>query len=45
MLKPHRLGVLFVHGVGSQKKGETLVQFGEPMAIWIEQWFLGAKSA
>ena len=29
------LGVLFVHGIGQQKPGETLVGFGEPLIEWI----------
>ena len=27
--KSHRLGVLFVHGIGRQRKGDTLVRWGE----------------
>lgn len=45
MCKPNRIGVLFVHGIGSQKKGETLVRFGEPFVEWITQWFEGAEWA
>jgi hypothetical protein len=45
MCKPHSIGVLFVHGIGSQKKGETLVRFGEPFVVWIKQWFTGTAWA
>jgi hypothetical protein len=32
----HRLplGVLFVHGIGNQKRGETLVRFTDPLLDW-----------
>src|SRR5258708_35242087 len=36
--KQHEIGILFVHGIGEQKPGETLVQFGEPMCRWIRRW-------
>lgn len=32
------LGVLFVHGIGSQKQGQTLVQFADPVARWFARW-------
>jgi hypothetical protein len=32
------LGILFVHGIGEQAKGDTLRQFGEPMYRWIREW-------
>lgn len=32
------LGVLFVHGIGEQARGETLVQFGEPVLDWVRDW-------
>jgi hypothetical protein len=32
-----RLGVLFVHGIGDQPQGMTLVQFAEPIVRWIER--------
>jgi hypothetical protein len=31
------VGVLFVHGIGEQRPGETLLQFGEPLRRYIEQ--------
>ncbi len=32
------LGVLFVHGIGEQARGETLIQFGEPVLDWVRDW-------
>lgn len=34
--KRYRLGVLFVHGIGQQPKGDTLVRWGEAILAWIE---------
>lgn len=30
------LGVLFVHGIGTQQRGDTLLQFAEPIVHWIQ---------
>ena len=38
LLKPRRVGVLFVHGVGDPRRGDTLVEFGEPLYRWLERW-------
>jgi hypothetical protein len=35
------LGVLFVHGIGEQKEGETLIAFGESILAWVKRWLLG----
>jgi hypothetical protein len=32
------LGVLFVHGIGNQIAGQTLVQFGDPLLQWLDEW-------
>lgn len=32
------LGVLLVHGIGEQKQGETLNEFGAPIVKWLDQW-------
>jgi len=32
------LGVLLVHGIGNQKRGKTLTQFGEPLFLFLESW-------
>jgi hypothetical protein len=37
------LGILFVHGIGAQQRGDTLLQFGEPLIQSVEQW-LGPKA-
>lgn len=33
------LGVLLVHGIGHQKRGETLTWAGDPLFDWLKQWF------
>jgi hypothetical protein len=33
-----QLGVLFVHGIGEQRQGETLVQFADPVSSWLVRW-------
>jgi len=35
------LGVLFVHGIGAQVRGQTLAQFGAPVYQWIRDRFRG----
>jgi hypothetical protein len=35
------LGLLFVHGIGAQQRGDTLLQFGEPLMDSLTDW-LGA---
>lgn len=37
-VKPERVGILFVHGVGSQQRGDTLREFGTPLVDWLEEW-------
>ena len=32
------LGVLFVHGIGEQKQGQTLVKFADPLSRWLARW-------
>ncbi len=39
-----RLGVLFVHGIGSQSEGETLAHFGDPVCEWLDRWAGGAPN-
>ena len=36
----HALGVLFVHGIGTQPRGDTLVRFGEPVVAWLSRWLM-----
>lgn len=33
------LGVLLVHGIGHQKRGETLLWVGDPMFEWLKNWY------
>ena len=39
MLRSHSIGVLFVHGIGRQRRGETLIRFGEPLAREVHERF------
>lgn len=39
----HKVGVLFVHGIGEQPEGETLLAFGEPLVRWIDDWLRRAE--
>jgi hypothetical protein len=32
------LGILFVHGIGQQRQGETLVEFADPLSRWLARW-------
>lgn len=41
--EPIALGVLFVHGIGAQRRGETLAQFGAPLYRWLEEWSRGLR--
>lgn len=34
--KPFNLGVLFVHGIGTQTRGQTLTAFGGPFCRWLQ---------
>lgn len=38
MPEHYDLGVLFVHGIGGQKRGDTLLQFGEPLGASMADW-------
>lgn len=35
---PAEIGIMFVHGIGSQTRGETLVNFGEPFYKKLKDW-------
>jgi hypothetical protein len=32
------IGVLFIHGIGEQERGQTLVNMAEPTVEWIDSW-------
>lgn len=36
------LGILLVHGIGQQKRGQTLVDYGDPLCEFIERWVKGS---
>lgn len=40
--KPHRLGVLFVHGIGEQPRGGTLREVVDPIVRSLDLWLHGA---
>ena len=40
---PADLGILFVHGIGSQKRGETIVNMGEPLYRALKNWIEAAS--
>lgn len=37
----HALGVLFVHGIGEQPRGDTLLTFSEPLIRCVREWIEG----
>ena len=45
MAAKHEIGILFVHGIGSQRRGETLLDFGEPLCDWVQRWIAGASES
>ncbi|NND02626.1 MAG: hypothetical protein HKN91_07550 [Acidimicrobiia bacterium] len=40
----HEVGILFVHGLGNQPRGQTLVSFGEPLFECIQDSFDGVHA-
>jgi hypothetical protein len=43
MTEKHALGVLLVHGIGEQPRGDTLLAFGEPMIQVLGDWVHGRE--
>jgi hypothetical protein len=39
------LGVLFVHGIGQQGRGDTLLAAGEALHEWLARWFTAGQVA
>jgi hypothetical protein len=40
--KTDRVGLLFVHGIGEQSSGSTIVEWGEALSAWLDEWGRGA---
>ena len=40
---PADLGILLVHGIGSQKRGETIANMGEPLYRALKNWIKAGK--
>lgn len=40
----YEVGIIHIHGIGDQKKGETLISFFEPFFLWIGNWLQGKKN-
>lgn len=38
MPEPYDVGILFVHGIGAQQRGDTLLEFGEPLVQSMSDW-------
>jgi hypothetical protein len=38
-------GIAYVHGVGEQKRGESLTTFAETIGLWLQQWLTGKPDA
>ncbi len=36
--KDYELGVLVVHGIGNQRRGQTLTQWADALVRWLESW-------
>ncbi|HSB10940.1 MAG TPA: hypothetical protein VLM38_15745 [Blastocatellia bacterium] len=36
--KRFNVGVLFVHGIGEQPHGDTLIRFSQPVVDWVTKW-------
>lgn len=34
----YQLGVLFVHGIGDQQQGSTLLRWGGAVVNWLDRW-------
>jgi hypothetical protein len=38
---PKRVGVVFVHGVGTSQESDTLIDFGGMLVGWLQRWYRG----
>lgn len=39
--RPRKIGVLLVHGIGLQGRGDTLTHWGDAIYAWVGQWVQG----
>lgn len=37
----YHVGILFIHGIGAQRRGQTLAEFGGPIYLWLVDRFRG----
>ncbi len=42
--KQYRLGLLFVHGMGEQERGDTITQMGDALTEWLRRCYDGDSS-
>lgn len=40
---PRKLGILFVHGIGQQRRGDTLTSFGDALIRWLDEVLPGTR--
>lgn len=38
-------GLLFVHGVGSQRQSDMLLNAGNPLLEWLTRWYMSRSEA
>ena len=36
--RQYRLGLLFVHGMGEQERGDSITQMGDALTEWLRRW-------
>src|SRR5919198_5376968 len=42
--RPRRIGVVFVHGIGSQRPGETLLDWSRPIIKALTEWIAAHRA-
>lgn len=43
--KPYQLGILFVHGMGQQERGDTITQMGDALGEWLRKRLANGEAA
>jgi len=43
--KKYRVGLLFVHGMGQQERGDTITQMGDALTAWLKGWLAEVPGA